>query len=274
MPLRFWKMHSVGNDFVLVDGFDVGPGADLPALSRKLSERRFGVGSDGLLVAWPEQGYFAMRMFNPDGSEDFCGNGMRCASLHAHLEGWIGAEGTVLHGGQNVRAEVSPDGRVTTLSKPASFDPALVPIQSAHEFVAAELAVAGRSYRAWSLSTGSTHTVLLVDRLPDDEEFFGVSPAIEEHRLFPQRTSVMWTQAVSPNEVRLRIWERGAGETLGCGTGSAAAAVVWARESGASGSIAVVSPGGTTTVELGAWDGPIRVTTEPVRVFGGVCPCG
>ncbi len=262
--LEFWKTETIGNDFVLIRPNGLSE-CDLAPLARWLCERRFGVGSDGLLVASPAEFGLSLRMFNPDGTEDFCGNGLRCAGWHGHLEGWVSREFSILHGGRRVATRVSNEGDVSIELPAASFEPKDVPIQSSGSFV--EQVVHG--VKGTALTTGSTHFVAIVDRLPDDGFFHEVSPLIEVDPLFPSRTSVIYAEPVSQSHLRLRIWERGVGETLGCGTGSSAAAVVWSRLSGSRGHIIVDNPGGELKIFLEDWRSPIVSTSRPKRLFAG-----
>lgn len=283
--IPFWKLQSIGNDFPLVHLDDladllargavdravpgereaaecfVAPDAgatDLDGLLMRLAvamaDRRFGVGGDGLLAASKMgDGRILLRMFNPDGTEDFCGNGLRCAAVHAHARGWVGDTFTIEHLGREVPVRIG-GGEVTTRLGGASYAPAEVPVQG-EELFRAPLP-GGRM--GSSLTTGSTHTVVWIDELPDDAAFFSESPLLEHHGLFPDRTSVMWTQEVAKDHLRLRIWERGVGETLGCGTGSTAAAVDYLRGEGRAGRVRVDNPGGTVFV---SWD-PLANVTE------------
>lgn len=258
--IRFWKTETIGNDFVLVHSQDA-PDADWAELAIKLCARRFNIGADGLLVVEPSPGGLRLRMFNPDGSEDFCGNGLRCAGWHGVQQGWVSGDFVIEHGGKDIQTRVSESG-VSVMLPPASFEPDNVPIHGP-----VERTIAGMTGTA--VSTGSTHFVVLCESLPDDHEFFAVSPLIEHDPAFPERTSVMYTQVLAQNHLRLRIWERGVGETLGCGTGSVAAAVVWARQSGASGMITVSNPGGDLHVSLASYDSPVTSVSQPVVSFTG-----
>ncbi len=120
-----------------------------------------------------------------------------------------------------------------------------------------------------ALTTGSTHVVIPTAALPDDDSFRSVSPKIENDPQFPQRTSVIWSQEIEPMRLRLRIWERGVGETQGCGTGSAAAAVDYLRRKGKGGAVEVENPGGTLRVSMPSWDGPIEVEGVAEAVYSG-----
>jgi diaminopimelate epimerase len=204
-------------------------------------------------------------MFNPDGSEDFCGNGLRCAAWHGHRRGRVGDAFSIRHLGRTVAARVRPDGQVTVVLPPASFAPGDVPVLATGDPVRLEF----DGFLGTAVSTGSTHLVVLVGSLPEDPTFFDLSPRIETDPRFPERTSVIWTRLVGPGQLEVRIWERGVGETLGCGTGSVAAAVVAARESGQTGRIEVMNPGGLLVAEFDSWEGPVASTTRPVVVYEG-----
>ncbi len=264
ISVEFWKTETIGNDFVLVEAGAV-PTELLPEFARHACERRFGVGADGLLVVGRAGAAVTLRMFNPDGTEDFCGNGLRCAADHAHRQGWVGAEFTVLHGGRDVPARVGPQGEVTVTLPPADFRPEAVPVRSDAPWL--DRPVQGVTGSA--VSTGSTHFVVLVDALPGDDAFFQVSPLVEHDPHFPAKTSVVYACPEGDRRLRLRIWERSVGETLGCGTGSVAAAVVWARKTGLSGEFEVGGAGGDVRVAFDSWEGPVSSTTLPHRVFSG-----
>jgi diaminopimelate epimerase len=273
--IPFWKLESVGNDFVLVHLTDVGP-ASLPELAIRVCSRHFGIGSDGLLVL-RETGRqsFQLRMFNPDGTEDFCGNGLRCAFVHAADQGWITTRwAEIVHMGQVVKGELDTnelgDRRVSYKLRPASYEPAQIPIHRAHEaFDTLLFTIDGKEYRGSVLSTGSAHTVIPVEELPDDEEFLRASPQIEHHAMFPERTSIMWTEQVGEWDLKLRIWERGAGETYGCGTGSLAAAIDFLRRKGKGGSVAVHNPGGTLRVSAPNWNAESEMSGIAHETFRG-----
>lgn len=266
--IPFAKVESIGNDFVLVGADDVA-GGDFPELARRVCARHFGVGSDGLLVVGMDQGRLILRMFNPDGTEDFCGNGIRCAALYAHDKGWLGSAGEIVHLGEAVRVEIK-GARVVSYLPPASFEPERVPVCAPGELFRATLAVRERELSVSALTTGSTHAVILCEELPEEGDFFALGPAIENHPMFPDRTSVIWAKPEGESALRIRIWERGVGETLGCGTGSAAAAVVFARAQSLRGRIDVFNRGGTVAVKLDAWNGPVQSEAPARLVFPGV----
>ncbi|MDR3708540.1 MAG: diaminopimelate epimerase [Capsulimonadaceae bacterium] len=277
--IEFSKYQGVGNDFVVVALDDVSS-RDLPALARTLCERRFGVGSDGLLVIGQAPGGLAFRMFNPDGSEDMCGNGLRCSMLWAHRAGLVSeGESLLVHGFDGNRAAtlnaVEDDARraiVTVEMGVASFRPESVPFAGPTDGGApprASLSIDGRTVEFYPLSTGSAHAVVFGDDPLPEELFTKLSPLIENHPWFPERTSVMWTNPDGKGRYAVRIWERAAGETLGCGTGETAiAAAAW--ESGRvdrAQPITVKSKGGELKFSLKS--GSLLMTGPAEWVFDG-----
>lgn len=266
--MRFVKLHSLGNDFVLVFADELGEN-DPSALALDVCRRHYSIGADGLLVLGRAGNQITLRMFNPDGTEDFCGNGLRCAAWLAHEQGWFESETIVSHLDREVPVKVLSDGRIQTVLGAALAASSDVPM-TREPMLNELISVKGQTYRATALSTGSTHLVLLVTELPEDEEFLEISQALEHHEWFPERTSIMWTKVERVNTLRLRIWERGAGETLGCGTGSAAAAAAYLHEQGRGGTVKVHNPGGEVTMLMDAWDQPITAEAEAQIVFRGV----
>ena len=270
--LRFWKTQTVGNDFVLLHAEEVealGLGQTLEGLAERLCARRFGIGSDGLLVLSAEDGELHLRMFNPDGSEDFCGNGLRCAALHAFRLGWVKSEHRIEHFGRLVSAEVTEDGTARTAIGPAEHDPEEVPLNfRTHPSPMIEEDLFG--YVGTAVNAGSTHFVTFVPELPSNEELLRFGPLIEHADVFPERTSVIFAQEAGVRRLRIRIWERGVGETLGCGTGSSAAAAEWMRRHGQAGAVAVENPGGTLVVEADSVGGSLVTSSKPVETYVGV----
>ncbi len=276
--MHFWKMQGVGNDFVLLDAATLPPDADLPSLSIALCARRVGIGADGLLVVSRGPG-LAMRMFNPDGSEDMCGNGLRCVGLWAHRAGRLGdvADFSVStkEGPRRCRL-VSVDGQAGMLAVGMGmprFSPPEIPFCAAgrERVMDHPLSVAERTFPITSVNTGSTHTVIF-GAAPDEETFARFSPLIETHPLFPERTSVLWATPDGPDRFLTRIWERGAGETLGCGTGACAVGVA-ARLHGLVAGDApteVVSRGGALQITWPGVGAEIEMLGPAQFVFEGI----
>jgi len=275
----FTKVQAVGNDFVLVDARGLGD-LNWPELARLMCVRRFGVGADGLLVYLPsERADFRMRMFNADGTEDFCGNGIRCMCMYhactSHAAGpteltvetiagirkaWI-LEQTGPEVAQRplVRVDMGPP-RLHPREIPALFDGCCV--------VGRKIQAAGHTVEVTSLSIGTTHTIIFAPESDWDRLFLQVSPALELHEAYPERTSVLWADPSDPRRIRVRIWERGVGETLGCGTGACAVAVAARLHGISSGDVEVVSQGGTLGV---SWqgEGSVFLTGPADILFSG-----
>lgn len=262
--LRFTKMQGVGNDFVVVDGrglLDI----QWSGLAREICDRRYGVGSDGLLVVDTAHGAdVTMRMFNPDGTPDVCGNGLRCVARFVAEQDALGSAARLriatIAGVRlcEVASDERGDCRVTVEMGEPRFAPRDIPaIAPGADARNMRLDIEGETVVVDALSTGTAHAVLFSQGPPADADFLRLSPLIERHRLFPERTSIMWTHVVDRRSLHLRIWERGAGETWGCGTG-ACAAVVAARLRGfVDDTVTVRSNGGELQV---TWPG--HGTTE------------
>lgn len=266
----FWKVQAIGNDFPVVRLEDADP-VWLPYLAVKMSDRRFGIGGDGLLAVGMKGDVLILRMFNPDGTEDFCGNGLRAAAMLASHFGWVAGDFLIEHLGRVVEASLS-DGQISVKIGKASYDPKLVPVCFADHpesgFHRKIIEKGGKEYFGSSLTTGSTHTVMKPG-IPPEGEFQEISREIENSPQFPARTSVIWREPEGQNSVRIRIWERGVGETLGCGTGSAAAAVEMMRERGFGGKVQVHSAGGSVEASADSWDSDVTITGTAEIVYTG-----
>ena len=213
-------------------------------------------------------------MFNPDGTEDFCGNGLRCAAIHAHSLGWVGQHFVIRHLGRLVPAWIEV-GLVRTELGPASYDPKKIPVRfeedSGNTFDRIIWHEGARSIRGSVLTTGSTHAVI-PGPLPNDATLEELGRRIENAPQFPSRTSVIWVKEAAPMVLKIRIWERGVGETQGCGTGSSAAAIDYLRRANLGGTVEVRNPGGTVWVTAESWDAPISVKGEARQIFNGSWP--
>ncbi len=275
-------MQGVGNDFVVIDAAEQPQGISLSELAVQTCDRKFGIGADGLLVVAREPDAdtaFRMWMFNPDGSEDMCGNGLRCVSLWAHGANWMGDEAeftvAVKDGTRLVRRlDVSEDGRTGTFSVDMGvpqFAPERLPFCASGEarIVQYPLTVDGEAFPITTVNTGSTHTVIFGPQ-PDEEMFQRVSPLIENHPLFPERTSVLWATPTG-NKVAIRIWERGAGETLGCGTGACAVGVasVLNGYTNFGTQTDIVSKGGTLRITWPGEDASVNMVGPAHIVYSG-----
>lgn len=272
--IPFWKLQAIGNDFPLFHAEDLA-GINLRDLAIAAADRKFGIGGDGILVMdkTETQDRVVLRMFNPDGTEDFCGNGLRIAARHAFDQGWVSSSFVIAHLHRDVPCEVDPNGAIRTTIGVADYTPQNVPVDSVHFLFDQEIgAFEDKRVRGSALTTGSTHTVIPVQDLPDDREISVLGPEIEYAPIFPDRTSVIFVKEIAPNELRIRIWERGVGETLGCGTGSSAAAADYLRRTNPvedNHRILVHNPGGDIVISMRNWDTPITIEGVAETVYSG-----
>lgn len=231
--MKFTKMHGAGNDYVYINGFEE-PIADPAALAIALSNRQFGIGSDGLILILPSQcADLRMRMFNSDGSEsEMCGNGIRCVAKYAYDHHLVDKLEITVETGAGIRTlQLFPgtSGKIERV-KVNMGRPRLtrgeIPMtgEPGAQVVNQQLQALDRTFHFTAVSMGNPHCVIFVDNVAEFPlEKYG--PAIEKHPLFPNRTNVEFVEILSPKEVRQRTWERGAGETLACGTGASAVCV-------------------------------------------------
>lgn len=277
--LSFTKMQGVGNDFVVIDGRNYSD-FDWSGLAIEICDRHLGVGADGLIVL--DSSHLAdimMRMYNPDGTPDVCGNGLRCVSRFAVERKIVPSKTLRVATLAGVRtASLLPTQNnepplVTIGMGQPRLNPADIPMRITREnALNFPLQLDGEAtLTITALSTGSTHTVIFVDSLPDDINFLRLSAKIEHHPLFPDRTSIMWCRVDGPNRFQIRIWERGAGETWGCGTGACAAAVAGILLGCAvqENIVTVVSRGGELKIKWNQ-DAEIEMTGPAEYVFEGL----
>ena len=233
MDIKFTKMQAYGNDYVYVNAIEQKID-DPNELARRVSDRHFGIGSDGLvLICKSDRCDFKMRMFNPDGSEgEMCGNALRSLSkfvYYHHLTDKTHLTIETLGGDQVVDLFVE-NGEVVNISacigKPV-LECAKIPVASDEErFIDKEVKILDKTFRMSSVSWGNPHTVVFVDDT-DSFEIEKYGPAIEHHtELFPRKTNVSFIQVTARDRIKMREWERGTGETIGCGTGCCSAAVI------------------------------------------------
>jgi len=264
MRLPFTKMHGVGNDFVI---FDAPSDESLlrPEKLRRLSDRRTGVGFDQALVlerARRADSAVFYRIFNSNGAEvEQCGNGARCIAALLHRRGLTRDRAVTLESPTGlVRARIEADGRVSVDMGVPSFDPRALPFDAPHEANAYSLEVAGRTVEIGAVSIGNPHAVLSVASV-DSAPVGTLGPAIENHPRFPRGVNVGFLAISTRREVRLRVYERGAGETHSCGTGACAAVAVGRRRGLLDGEVGVLVRGGELRVN---WAGP----GEPIWLTG------
>lgn len=276
--VRFTKMHGLGNDYLVIDAMQAPPPEEkLPALARALSHRHFGIGSDGIILVLPSRvGHFRMRILNSDGSEaEMCGNGVRLFAKYVYERGYTterDLEIETLAGIMRPRLQVhggSVTGVRVDMGAPRlarSEIPMKGPDQS--RVVNEPLRVGGRRYRITAVSMGNPHCVLFVDDV-DRTKVEEIGPAIEHHDLFPRRTNVEFVQVLGENELTMRVWERGAGETLACGTGASAALVAAVLNQRAARKAVVHLRGGDLKVSWNPEDGHVFIEGPAAEVCTG-----
>jgi diaminopimelate epimerase len=293
--MRFTKMHGIGNDYIYVDCITNPPPRDPAALSKAISDRHFGVGSDGLILICPsERADAGMRMFNADGSEaEMCGNGIRCVAKYVHDHGLSKNNPLKIETGRgvltlelkfaagNVREVTVDMGEPileaeeipTTLPGPHVVDaPMPIDLYEALDELLPEWEIeCGFSDGMTCVSMGNPHVMLFaadVSRVPLED----IGPMIENREEFPNRINVHFVQVHSPEEVTMRTWERGSGITLACGTGACAVCVAGVLTGRTGRALRAHLPGGDLTLSWSEKDNHVYMTGPATEVFEGVWP--
>jgi diaminopimelate epimerase len=273
--MRFAKYQGIGNDFVMVSDPDDRI-VLTPELVRDLCDRRFGIGGDGVIRVAPgrEGADLVMDYVNSDGSVgEMCGNGIRCLALFAREEELTHKQTIAVGTRAGLKTvEVLENGRVRVDMGPPIFDPADIPVVwDARDALHAKIELADEVLEVAAVSMGNPHAVLFVDE-PETVAVSVVGPVIERHAAFPKGANVEFVSVASPTRVEVRVWERGAGETLACGTGACAAAVVARTLCATEQRVTVALPGGELEVE---WTGslderaPVFMTGPATKSFVG-----
>ena len=276
--MRFTKMQGIGNDYVYLNGFSPLP-LDLSRLSRQISDRHFGVGSDGLVVIMPSETCdFRMRMFNPDGSEaEMCGNASRCIGEYVYdkglttktdltLETLAGVKHLTLHLNGNIVERVTVDMGEPILS---SQD---IPVALPMSYVVSyPLEIENISFDVTCVSMGNPHAVIFVDDM-SRYDLHHIGALIEHYPLFPRRTNVEFVEILSPDSLKMRVWERGTGETMACGTGACASLVAAVLNGKSRRQATLHLQGGDLQIEWNEKDNHVYMTGDAVTVFEGEWP--
>ena len=274
MRIEFLKMQGLGNDFLIFDAAAIDADTRVnPGLLRALADRHTGVGFDqALMLESPrdENSRVFYRVFNSDGTEvEQCGNGARCiAALLYGRAPQLGRDLTMGSPGGTVHARVRDDGLVSVDMGMPNFDPRALPMQAGAQADTYSLNVDGADFEISAVSMGNPHAVLRVaDLKTAPVERLG--PKIERHPRFPNRTNVGFMQIINRSHIRLRVFERGAGETLACGTGACAAVAVGKRRGFLDGEVRVDLPGGTALVAWADPDQHLWLTGPATTVYTG-----
>jgi len=272
MLLRFTKMHGLGNDFMVLDL--VSQHAHIqPKHARQWGDRHTGIGFDQLLIVEPPSRPdvdFRYRIFNADGSEvEQCGNGARCFARFV-LDKRLTVKKRIRVETRSglIELDVRPDGQVCVDMGPPRLEPQEIPFQAEAAALNYCVEVDGQAIEFAALSMGNPHAVLRVEDV-ESAPVHALGPKLEHHPRFPQRVNVGFLQVVDRQHARLRVWERGAGETQACGTGACAAAVAAIRQGWMDSPVQIELPGGRLSIEWAGPGQPVMMTGPAVRVFEG-----
>lgn len=273
--IRFTKMHGIGNDYIYINCMESMPDR-LPELAEEMSDRHFGVGGDGIVLIWPsDKADFRMRMFNNDGSEArMCGNASRCIAKYVHdhkLTEKTRISLETLSGIKVLSLNMSTDGEVESVTVDMGepeLTAAQVPVRCASErMVETPVATSWGDVEVTAVSMGNPHGVVFVDRI-EDVPFETLGPELEKHPMWPDRANIEFLQVISPSEARMRVWERGTGETLACGTGACASAVAAALTGRCGREVTVHLRGGDLNIRW-AENNHVLMTGSATEVFEG-----
>ena len=275
MSIRFTKMHGAGNDYIYIDATKSCPD-NLPEMARVMSDRHKGVGSDGLVAIMPSDvADFRMRMFNADGSEgEMCGNASRCIAKFVYDKGLTTKSTITLETLAGIKilqiSKLNTDGTVrevtVDMGKP-SFTPQDVPLSTASEVVNMPIARSKGEMDIIDLSMGNPHGVVFIDSVAN-LAIEGIGVEIQNNPLFPAKANIEFVEVINPDELRMRVYERGSGETQACGTGACATLVAAVVNGKANRKAVIHLLGGDLSIEW-AENGHVMMTGEAVTVFEG-----
>ena len=277
MKLAFTKMEGCGNDYVYINGFTQSvPAEEKPALVRRLSDRHFGIGGDGVIFINPaKEADFEMEMWNADGTRsEMCGNGIRCVARYVYDFGLTDQkEFSIVSAGKvKYMTLYEQDGQISAvrvnMGQPI-MEADQIPVRADHSpVINVPIEVQGKEYRMTCVSMGNPHAVVFVDST-EDFPLEQVGPYFENHPCFPNRTNTEFVQVIDRSRVRMRVWERGTGETLACGTGCCATAVACVLNGLTDNAITVEVLGGELRIEWDRENDLVWMTGPATVVFSG-----
>lgn len=273
--MKFTKMHGLGNDYVYVNGFEEK--LENPAeISKKVSDRHFGIGSDGLILINPSKcADFEMEMYNSDGSRaEMCGNGIRCVAKYVYDFGLtdkteISIE--TLAGIKYLSLKVV-DGKVSEVTvdmgKPELIAKNIPVISENEKVINEDIEVSGKTYQMTAVSMGNPHAIVFYDGIAD-MEIEKIGPEFEQHKRFPKRTNTEFVEVIDRKTAAMRVWERGSGETLACGTGACAVAVACVLNGLTEEEVKVKLLGGDLLIRWDKEADKVYMTGPATTVFSG-----
>ncbi|MDO5113137.1 MAG: diaminopimelate epimerase [Planctomycetia bacterium] len=276
--MKFTKMHGCGNDYIYINCFEESFPTNATVrekLVQQLSDRHFGIGGDGVILICPSEVADArMVMYNADGSSSaMCGNGIRCVAKFVHDHGIARKETLTIEtaaGIKTIRVVEKKEGWAVRLQVDMGepiLEPAAIPAHISHG-VEEKIALEDRTLKITAVSMGNPHGILFVDE-PTDEWVLKIGPRLERHPIFPQRANIEFVQVLSPQEVVMRVWERGTGETLACGTGASAVCVAGVLTGKTERNVLIHLPGGDLDLVWDAESGHVLMTGPATEVFHG-----
>ncbi|MFK7822486.1 MAG: diaminopimelate epimerase [Planctomycetaceae bacterium] len=272
--MRFTKMHGAGNDYIYIDCFDQSFPENATSLARQMSERRFSIGGDGVVLILPSDCADAeMRMFNADGTEaEMCGNALRCVAWFLRDRDRCGSDRmTIATGRGTLQAEILNQYERGGSVRVDMGHPILVPAEiptTLTPCLDARIEIEGTRHSVSCVSMGNPHAVLFIPSVADAPvETLG--PELETHSAFPRKANIGFAELINGGEINLRVWERGTGETLACGTGACAAVVAGILTNRCDRSVIVHLPGGDLNIEWPDNAGSIFKTGPVKEVFTG-----
>ncbi len=276
--MKFTKMHGCGNDYVYVDGSKEKIDLDKkPEIVRRLSDRHFGIGGDGVIFINPaEDADFEMEMYNADGTRsEMCGNGIRCVAKYVYDKGLTDKEEIcIVSAGKKKYITLTVEDGKAVMVRVNMGAPELcaekVPVKSDKEQVIDEpITVNGKEYRMTCVSMGNPHAVVFMEDV-ENLEIEKIGPFFENHEVFPNRTNTEFVRVIDRNNVQMRVWERGTGETLACGTGTCATVVACVLNGLTEDKVTVKVLGGEILVHWDREENLVYMTGPATHVFDGV----
>lgn len=261
--MKFTKMHGCGNDYIYIDGSrEEIRQEDKPEVVRRLSNRHFGIGADGVIFINPSaEADFEMEMYNADGSRaEMCGNGIRCVAKYVYDKGLTDKKKiSIISAGKIKHLHLAVRDKQVVLVKVNMGEPNLL---------VKEMIPKGTDYKITCVSMGNPHAVIFTDNV-ETLEIEKIGPTIEKHRLFPERTNVEFVKVLDENTLQMRVWERGSGETLACGTGACAAVVAAVAKGLIFEQVTVKLPGGDLEIFWDTGENLVYMTGPATHVFDG-----
>ncbi|MFT4924800.1 MAG: diaminopimelate epimerase [Phenylobacterium sp.] len=272
MQVCFSKMHGLGNDFVVIDNITDNIYVTAEQI-KKLSHRHFGIGFDQMLLVEPPYDPdldFHYRIFNADGNEvSQCGNGARCFAHFVKMKGLVNKQKIrVSTKGGKLTLFLERDGSVTVNMGVPRFEPKQIPFKANKAETTYILRVADQTLLCGVVSVGNPHCVITVDDV-DDVDLATLGPLLEHHERFPEQANIGFMQIISPDKIKLRVWERGTGETMACGTGACAAVAIGQQQNKLNDKVTVCLAGGELNIRYKGMGDSIKMSGPAIHVYDG-----